>query len=505
MDIYNLTQEDLVLRFYFSDPTIGPKISKHLSQDLFDDLADKTIVKIIHLFVKKYKRNPSAQELVIGLTNSGYSEVAKDKLFVICNTPLNNIKYEYAVTLIENFFKEKKMRLALNAAAENMHDKNIDNIPTLIPIFKDAVNFSLQMKLGLHLVDDVDEAMRRLHQTQDCIPSRINEICYNTRLSQTNDSACGGYYRKSLTLFMGQPNVGKSLIMCSEAAYAATLGYNVLYITLELAEEYVWSRIASNILNKPQYEIRDCDVNTIKSNLTSSYNEKSNGLGSLVVKWLKPESTPMDIENVIDEEEQSRNEIIDLVVVDYIGKMKPNRGSVQNGGLYENGVATTDQLRSIFVERNKAGMSAVQFNRGGVNKKDAGMENTGGSMGYAEVSDLMITIAADTMLKTCNLLYHNIVKNRFGDNEIPFISSVNKSIMLWTNPDSKNIDNYQKLVIEQSVQEPQNKYQNYSQSKNKDKQPQKTNASDNPFETNAKHTHINQNKTIESSSMSSYI
>ena len=77
--------------------------------------------------------------------------------------------------------------------------------------------------------------------------------------------------------------------------------------------------------------------------------------------------------------------------------------------------------------------------------------------------------------------------------------------MLWTNPDSKNIDNYQKLVIEQSVQEPQNKYQNYSQSKNKDKQPQKTNASDNPFETNAKHTHINQNKTIESSSMSSYI
>lgn len=450
-----LTREDLVLRIFFTDLSLSGKMRAHMSPELFQDANNRNIVLIVNKFERKYNRTPTAQELIVGMGANDYAIQARDKLLFICNAQMQYIHQDYAVALVESFFKERMAEMVLVNAAESIHDKQVDGIRDLLPKLRDAVNFSLQTDLGLNMYTDADQALASLREQKQCIPSRIYDIRFYTGKRDLNGNLLyGGYYRKSLNLFVGQPNIGKSLIMCSEAAYAYMQGFNVLYITLELAEDYVWQRLCANICNVDLYMVLGLTGDQVRQAIftkTEEMREAGARPGELHVKYMKTTTTPVEIESVIDSFEIAHGKL-DLLVVDYIGIMKPAKGAKTESSMYADGVAKAEQIRDLAVMRNFAALSAVQFNRSGYHSLEAGIESVEGSSGYAETSDLMISITGDDVLRSFGMYSHIIMKSRFGQANITFVTKAIYKTMTWQDVSKEELADYTAARADADVQ-----------------------------------------------------
>lgn len=459
--VYALTQEDLVIRVFFQDAAVGPKLRDTLRPELFRDPINRTIVEIVRMFEKKHDRIPTAQELITGMGANEYALQARDKLIFIYNTPIQTMHQDYVVLMVESFFKERLSEEVLVSAAESIHDKRVDGIRDLIPRLQASVNFSLHTDLGLNMYSDAELALAKLREQKQCIPSGINEIRYYTgRPDQNGMMAGGGYYRKTLTLFVGQPNIGKSLTLCSEAAFAYKSGFNVLYITLELAEDYVWQRLAANICGVDMYDVVNLTGDVIRERIdaaaaaTGTVGAKP---GQLHVRYMKTTTTPVEIEAVIDSFELAHGKL-DLLVVDYIGIMKPaSRGRLTESSMYNDGVMKAEQLRDIAIERNFACVSAVQFNRSGYHNVEAGIESVEGSSGYAETADLMISIAANDVLRSMGMFCHYILKSRLGQALVMFLTRCDFRKMRWFSPTADEVNAYNTAMaeVEPQINSPQ--------------------------------------------------
>lgn len=452
--VYALTREDLMLRVFFSDGQIASKMRPHLDPNLFKDPDNRTLVTIIKKFERKYARVPTAQELVTGMGNTSYSLKACDKLMQICNTPMQALHNDYVLAMVESFFQERKAELILMNAAEAINERNTDTIRDLIAPLREAVTFSLHMDLGLNLYRDAGTALELLRERKECIPSGINDIRYYTGRKDANGIYHGGgYYRKTLTLYAGQPNVGKSLVLCSEAAHAYMNGYNTLYISLELSEDYVWQRLASNICGMDFYKILNMSAEECQAAIDARRAEYGPDVkvGELQVKRLKSTTTPAEIEAIVDSFEIAHGHL-DFLVIDYIGIMKPSKGRTTESSMYADGVAKAEQIRDMLIDRNIAGLSAVQFNRSGYHNLDAGIESIEGSSGYAETCDLMISIVSDELLRSMGMMYHWILKNRFGPNLVPVVARCDFSMMRWFSPTQDEVNAYNEARAESDIQ-----------------------------------------------------
>lgn len=487
--VVNLSREDLVLRTYFSDAGIANKMTPLLDTTLYEDPSNKELVKIIRQFIKKYNRRPTAQEIVTGLAAIGVDNI-REKLMFICNTSVAYMHPDFCIDMLETFYREKKFEQILLKQAESLHEKRLDTVRNLIPDVKNALNFSLHMNLGLNVRDDAEEAMRRLRQTMECIPSGLTEINMYTSQSADMDElgnpiylATGGYHRKTLTLFVGQPNVGKSLCLCSEAVNAARSGFNVLYITFELAEEYVWRRLVANWTDVPQGKILDLTPDECRNIILQSKNDGVDKAGELNVIYMPTTSTPDEISVRLDEFLSTYGVPVDLLVLDYIGIMKSNHHRMMSNS-YEEGVEKAEQIRGICIERNIAGLSAVQFGRSGYKRLDAGMESVADSAGYNNTADLMITLTSDQLLRECGMFSNTFIKNRFGPNEIGFISKNDFGRMRWYSVTSSDYEAYETRRAEQAVTEA---VQNNQQGRpGQPQQPQVANTSGNAVVRNQK-------------------
>lgn len=451
-----LTQEDLVLRVFFQDTAIAPKIRGALRPSLFKDGNNRNIVDIINRYENQHSRLPTAQELITGMGQNEYALQARDKLIFIYNTPIQTMHQDFVVLMIENFFRERLAEEVLISVAESIHDKHVDGIHDLVPRLHSAVNFSLHTDLGLNFYSDIEVALAKLREQKQCIPSGINEVRYYTGRPDADGTMCsGGYYRKTLSLLVGQPNIGKSLALCSEAAYAYKNGYNVLYITLELAEDYVWQRLAANITGTEFYKVITMSGEEIRAKIDQSCADMANvgeRHGQLQVKYMKTTTTPVEIEAVIDSFEIAHGKL-DLLVVDYIGIMKPSyRGKISESSMYSDGVMKAEQLRDIAIERNFACLSAVQFNRTGYHNTEAGIESVEGSSGYAETADFMMSLTSNDVARGLSMYLNYIMKSRLGPANVSFCTSCDFKTMTWTTATDEKQNAYKSAMAEAEPQ-----------------------------------------------------
>lgn len=437
--VYDLTREDLVIRTFLTDLTIAPKMIDFLDDRLYADEANKNVVSIIRKFIRKHNRRPSAQELVVGLGNTGFGEQARQKIMAVCNADIPFMKQDYVISLLENFYHERAAENVLRQAATAIYENNTDAVRDLLPVLKDKLNFSLHVGLGLDLVEDIEEAQRRLKEMSHPIRSAIGKINYYTAQVKT-DPDSGGYPRKTMTLYVGQPNVGKSLVMGSDACNFIRYGYDVLYISLELSEEYVWRRLAANLTGIAQYEVSDLSVEECRRLIEQTKIEGVERLGHLKVIRMKTTTTPSEIEARIDQFYSIYKKNPDVLVVDYIGIMKPNRTHRTMESMYLDGQEKAEQIREMCIERNMVGISAVQFNRTGYSRLDAGLESVSGSAGFAETADIMITITRDDILKGLNMYANFIKKNRFGENEVMFYTKYDFNTMRWYDASQEDVN-----------------------------------------------------------------
>lgn len=430
--VYDLSREDLVIRTYFTEPSIATKMHPLLDMQLYSDPLNREIIRTIRGYIRKYNRAPSAQELVTGMANSGYADNVRNKLVFICNAPCTPLRKDYCVAMLEGFYQEQTFERILMKQAEALHNHDTTGIKELIPKCRDALNFSLHASLGLNMINDAPVALGRLNAGTACIPSRLSAVRLYTTQKKETEGTCGGWFRKALSLFIGQPNVGKSMILCSESAFAVSMGYNVLYISLEMAEEKVWHRVVANLLDTDLLDVLDMDPEKCKEMLQNAHAAEAANVGIFNVKRMKTTTTPDDIEVLLDEFYAMYKRPVDLLVIDYLGIMKPaRRGGISEENMFRDGEMKAEQIRDLCDERNIACLSAIQFNRTGYRNLDAGMESVSGSAGYNNTADLMITITHDQVLKMHHLYAHMIVKNRMGDNDVAFCAKHDFKKMRW--------------------------------------------------------------------------
>jgi len=448
-EVQDLTREDLVLRKFFDDSIIQNRIVSHLSCDLFDDPDNKRICDFIIRFNKKFKKYPSPQELITSLPPCR----ERTKIIFINNVNIPHMERDFTIAMIESFFKEKKTEMILSSAAEFMHDGHIDNISDLVKDLHNAVNFSLNLDIGLNMVEDAKVALDRLNKSLVAVPSALSFI----RQATAPPNGFGGHYRKALAVYYGMPNVGKSILLCNDAAYAYQAGYNVLYITMEMAEELIWERIASNISNIELGAIRGRTAEEIQALLIGNKLEGAESAGTLYVKALPTTATVNDFENEIIEIKRTKGIDVDLLVVDYIGIMKPAKreGSFKDHTLYTMIKESAEQLRDLAKARCIAVVTASQLKREGYENKEASMKDVAGSVGLNDTADFVITITQDPLLKQCGLYAHMILKNRFGQNSIPGMSRVDYTHMRVTTATNDDTDKYTDLQMNQTQSIPE--------------------------------------------------
>jgi hypothetical protein len=215
-----------------------------------------------------------------------------------------------------------------------------------------------------------------------------------------------------------------------------------LYISLELSEEYVWRRLAANLTGVPQYEVADLSVEECRKLIENTKIPGVERLGRLKVIRMKTTTTPAEIEARIDQFYSIYKKNPDVLVVDYIGIMKPNRSGRTLESMYLDGQEKAEQIREMCIDRNMVGISAVQFNRTGYSRLDAGLESVSGSSGFAETADIMITITRDDLLKKQNMYANFVKKNRFGENEVMFYTKYDYNTMRWYDATQDDIAAY---------------------------------------------------------------
>ena len=461
--IVALGKEELVIRTFFNDGKIGPKIKGSMNPELFVDPINRQLVSLIPRFERRFGHTPTAQEMIIALSGHAPSQAVMERLAYICNSNIGPMHQDAVIHLVEDYFQERLAERIIVNAAEAIHDKHVADIRDLLPGLKEAVNFSLHTELGINFRNDAGQAMSLLKERKECIPSPINEIRYYTGKRNADGSTTGGgHYRKAMTLYAGQPNVGKSLVLCNDAATAYKLGYNVLYVSLELSEDYVWQRLAANICDVPFYETLDmteeeCQHKIDEACSAASPDPEHRVQGQLQIRRLKSTTTPAEIENLVDMFEIAYGKL-DLLVIDYIGIMKPSVSARSERNMYLDGVAKAEQIRDMAIERNFAVVSAVQFNRTGYHNLEAGIESVSGSSGYSETADVMISIVSDSVLRDCGMFMHTIMKSRFGPNEVSFQARCDFERMRWFSPTQAELEEYRIKREEAPVEEnyPQN-------------------------------------------------
>jgi predicted ATP-dependent serine protease len=245
-----------------------------------------------------------------------------------------------------------------------------------------------------------------------------------------NKITSGGIPRKTLTLFVAQPAGGKSLAMCSLAADYLRQGLNVLYITLELAEERIAERLDANMFNVPMNEIKGLDRDTYISKIDRL---KAKTHGRLKIKEYPTGAGSASHFKILIDDLMLKDEFKpDVMLVDYLGitaSAKYKTASNVNSYTYQK--AVSEELRALAVEYDMLVISALQTNRTGMNSSDFDLENISDSTGPSMTADLMFGLIRTPELDELNQLILKQLKNRFGDPNYykRFVVGVDKSRM----------------------------------------------------------------------------
>ena len=229
-----------------------------------------------------------------------------------------------------------------------------------------------------------------------------------------NKSSRGGLPRKSLNIILAGTGVGKTLAMCHMAASNMMLGKNVLYITMEMAEEKIAERIDANLLNVAVDELSVLPRD-VYENKVNRVRDKT--VGKLIIKEFPTASAHVGhIRHLLNELNLKRSFVPDIIYIDYLNICLSSRiksGSNVNSYTYIKSIA--EELRGLAVERNLPILSATQTTRTGFTNSDPGLEDTSESFGLPATADYMIALVSTDELQELNQIMVKQLKNRYND------------------------------------------------------------------------------------------
>ena len=400
--------ETLILKHLLDDESFTRRTLPYLKSDYFSDRTEKLVYQAIDKFVNKYNNLPTREALIIEIDSE---DSISDEDFSNCKSVISGLiieseeNKEWLVETTEKFCQEKALYLAIMNSIAIIDGKEKNEKGKIPEILTEALSISFDPNIGHDFIIDSDDRFDYYHRVEERLPFDLD---YMNRITN------GGVPKKSLNIIMAGTGVGKSLVMCHMAAANLMDGKNVLYITLEMAEEKIAERIDANLLNVPLDELVDLPKSMYKKKIDKLTVTTS---GRLIIKeYPTAVAGAGHFRHLINELKLKKSFAPDILYVDYLNicssaRLRP--GANVNSYTYIKAIA--EELRGLAVEKNLPVISATQTTRSGFSNSDPGLEDTSESFGLPATADFMVALIITEELEAANQIMVKQLKNRYND------------------------------------------------------------------------------------------
>ena len=400
------------------------KVLPFLKEEYFSDRHEQILFREIEKFVSKYNNLPTKESLSIEInSNKSVNEDEYKKITDIIST-LDPVKVDlnWLVDTTEKFCKDRAIHNAILGGIQIIDGKDKEHTPEYLPeMLSNALAVSFDQKVGHDYLEDSKERYD-FYKTKE---ERLElDLDYFNKITR------GGIPSKTLNICLAGTGVGKTMFMTHLASSILLQGKNVLYITMEMAEERIAERIDANLLNvgmsdleELPYQMYETKINKVQSKTT----------GKLIIKEYPTASAHTGhFKSLINELALKKSFKPDIVFIDYLNICASSRfkaGSNVNSYTYIKSIA--EELRGLAVENDIPIFSATQTTRAGFVSSDVGLEDTSESFGLPATADFMFALISSEELEEKNQIMVKQLKNRYNDPTLnrKFIIGVDRSKM----------------------------------------------------------------------------
>ena len=379
--------ETLILKNLLNDESYTRRTLPYLKPEYFTERTEKLVYQQVDHFVNKYNSLPTREALIIEIDTEGK---ISDSDFDSCKECIGELTIDeeqdkvWLIETTEKFCQEKALYNAIMDSISIIDGKEVEDKGKIPELLTDALSVSFDPNIGHDFIDDSDERYDFYHRVEERVPFDLE---YMNKITK------GGLPKKSLAIILAGTGVGKSLAMCHMAAANLMDGKNVLYITLEMAEEKIAERIDANLLNVPIEELALMPKDMYDKKIERVRNKTS---GKLIVKeYPTAVAGSGHFRHLLNELKLKRSFEPEIVYIDYLNiccSARIRAGSNINSYTYIKAIA--EEIRGLAVERNIPIVSATQTTRSGFTSSDPGLEDTSESFGLPATADLMIALVS---------------------------------------------------------------------------------------------------------------
>jgi replicative DNA helicase len=383
------------------------RVFPFLKAEYFGEAADRAVFGCIQQFINDYNSCPTQEALEIALQKTNLKEEQfREAAELVAGLTTEASNTEWLTTETEKWCKDRAIYNAILKSIEIIdgRDKNMqaDALPSLL---QDALGVAFDNSVGHDYINDAASRFEFYHRVESRMPFDLDMF---------NKITNGGLPTKTLNVCLAGTGVGKSLFMCHVAAASLSMGKNVLYITLEMAEERIAERIDANLMNLPMDQLHDLP-RQMYDNRINRIKDKTEG--RLIIKEYPTASAHSGhFKALLNELALKQTFHPDIIMIDYLNICASSRfknAQAANSYMYIKAIA--EELRGLAVEHSVPILTATQTTRGGYGNTDVELTDTSESFGLPATADLMFALISTEELEALNQLLVKQLKNRYND------------------------------------------------------------------------------------------
>ena len=403
-----LTIEQTILKNLIQNDEFIRKTLPFIKEEFFQERQEQFIFREIKEYFMKYSASPTSEALLITIDEKDNidSQLMGDisNLLKIVGDDTEKTPYDWLLDTSEEWCKDRAIYNGVMDSIEIIRDESRSkgDIPEIL---KDALSTSFDSNIGHDFLEDYESRFDFYHTEEEKIPFDLEMM---------NKITKGGLTNKSLNICMAGTGVGKSLFMCHMASSCLLQGKNVLYVTMEMAEEKIAERIDANLL--------DISLNDLQDLPKEMYDRKIKRVrdktkGKLIIKEYPTASAHVGhLRHLLQELSLKKDFVPDMMFIDYLNICASSR--VRPGGqvnTYSYVKSIAEEMRGLAVEFDVPIMSATQTNRTGFVSTDIGLEDTSESFGLPATADFMFAVMSTEELQELDQIMIKQLKNRYND------------------------------------------------------------------------------------------
>jgi len=397
-----------ILKNLLHDEQYTRKVLPFVQPEYFEERSDRIIFEEISSYLKNYDGLPTKEVLHIEIEKRTDLSEDEYKLSEQLVDSLESIESdnEWMLDTTEKWCKERAIYLALMESIKIADGQDEKKQPDAIPsILSDALAVGFDQHVGHDYIDDSKDRYAYYHRVENKIPFDLEYF---------NKITSGGLSDKTLNIALAGTGVGKSLFMCHVASSVLLQGKNVLYITLEMAEEKIAERIDANLLNTNIQDIAELPHSTFTKKIDKLAAKTK---GKLIIKEYPTASAHCGhFRALLQELKLKKSFAPDIIFVDYLNICASSRyRSAVNVNSYSYVKAIAEELRGLAVETSVPIFSATQTTRSGFASSDPNLTDTSESFGLPATADLMFALVSTEDLEGLNQIMVKQLKNRYND------------------------------------------------------------------------------------------